>query len=180
MEKDLYSIENTDLAYGRGYVYSIQYHIVWCTKYRRSVLKDGIDEDCKVLLKDMAEEYHFGILAIEVMPDHIHLLVDVRPQFHIPDMLRILKGRTARKLFEMHPEIKKQLWSGHLWNPSYCVVTVSDRSRKQVETYIESQNEKEWGGIGRPPRDLKRLQAYHREVLDADNIKLRGGDPGAT
>ena len=180
MEKDLYSIENTDLAYGRGYVYSIQYHIVWCTKYRRSVLKDGIDEECKALLKDMAEEYHFRILATEVMPDHIHLLVDVRPQFHIPDMLRILKGRTARKLFEMHPQIKKQLWGGHLWNPSYCVVTVSDRSRKQVETYIESQKEKEWGGIGRPPRDLKRLQAYHREVLDADNIKLRGGDPGAT
>ena len=80
----------------------------------------------------------------------------------------------------MHPEIKKQLWGGHLWNPSYCIVTVSERSRQQVEHYIESQKEKEWGGIGRPPRDLARLQAYHREVLDADYIKLRSGDPEIT
>ena len=63
-----------------------------------------------------------------------------------------------------YPEIKKQLWGGHLWNPSYCVVTVSDRSREMVEAYIESQKEKEWGGRGRPPKDLARLQAYHREV----------------
>lgn len=180
MEKSIYSIENRELTYGRGHVYSLQYHIVWCAKYRRRVLKDGIDEDCKTLLKDLAEEYHFSILAMEVMPDHIHLLVDVRPQFHIPDMLRILKGGTARKLFEMHPQIKQQLWGGHLWNPSYCVVTVSDRSRKQVEEYIENQKEKEWGGIGRPPRDLERLQAYHREVLNADHIKLRGGNSQTT
>ena len=180
MGKSIYSIEKRNLTYGRGYVYSLQYHIVWCTKYRRNVLKDGIDEDCKTLLKDLAEEYHFSILAMEVMPDHIHLLVDVRPQFYIPDMLRILKGGTARKLFEMHPQIKQQLWGGHLWNPSYCVVTVSDRSCKQVEEYIENQKEKEWGGIGRPPRDLERLQAYHREVLDADYVKLRGGNPETT
>ena len=174
------NIENKDLTYGRGYVYSLQYHLVCCTKYRKKVLTGRIAEEIEASLKTTAEELGITIDVMEVMPDHIHLLVDVRPQFHIPDMLRILKGRTARKLFEMHPEIKKQLWGGHLWNPSYCVVTVSDRSRKQVETYIESQKEKEWGGIGRPPRDLERLQAYHREVLDADNIKLRGGDPGAT
>ena len=180
MEKSVYFRENMDLTYGRGYVYSLQYHIVWCTKYRRCVLKDGIDEDCESLLKDLAEEYHFRILAMEVMPDHIHLLVDVRPQFYIPDMLRILKGGTARKLFEMHPQMKKQLWGGHLWNPSYCVVTVSDRSRKQIEEYIENQKEKEWSGIGRPPRDLERLQAYHREILDADHIRLRGGNPKTT
>ena len=180
MEKNIYNIENTDLTYGRGYVYSLQYHIVWCTKYRRKVLRDGIDADCKILLWELSEEYKFTILAQEVMPDHIHLLIDASPQFCIPDMIRIMKGGIARKLFLMHPEIKKQLWGGHLWNPSYCIVTVSERSRQQVEHYIESQKEKEWGGIGRPPRDLARLQAYHREVLDADYIKLRSGDPEIT
>ena len=63
-----------------------------------------------------------------------------------------------------HPEMKGKLWGGHLWNPSYCVVTVSDRSLAQVEAYIESQKEKPWGGTGRPPRDLERLQAYHRGI----------------
>jgi ferredoxin len=56
-------------------------------------------------------------------------------------MIKIMKGGIARKLFLMYPEMKKQLWDGHLWNPSYCVVTVSDRSRDMVEHYIESQRE---------------------------------------
>ena len=164
MDNFIYNIRKSDLSYGRGYVYSLQYHIVWCTKYRRNVLKDGADSDCKELLYSLAEEYRFKIAAMEVMPDHIHLLVDATPQFCIPDMIKIMKGGIARKLFLLHPEMKKQLWGGHLWNPSYCVVTVSDRSREMVEEYIESQKEKEWGGKGRPPRDLERLQAYHREV----------------
>ena len=49
-----------------------------------------------------------------------------------------------------------------------------------VEQYIESQKEKAWGGKGRPPGDLARLQAYHREVLDADHVRLQGGDPETT
>lgn len=166
MNKDAKEIKYGDLTYGRGYVYSLRYHIVWCTKFRRKVLQNGADEDCRALLRAYAEEYRFEILAMEVMPDHIHLLLDTSPQFNIPDMIKIMKGGIARKLFQKHPEIKGRLWGGHLWNPSYCVVTVSERSRRMVEQYIESQKEKEWGGRGRPPRDLERLQAYHRGLTD--------------
>ena len=169
MEKNLYNINENTLSYGRGYVYSLQYHIVWCTKYRRNVLTAGVDDDCKRLLTDLAEEYSFRILAMEVMPDHVHVLIDAKPQFYISDMVKIIKGSLARHLFLLHPEMKKKLWGGHLWNPSYCVVTVSDRSREQVEKYIESQKEKEWSGKGRPPRDLERLRRYHREVLGAEH-----------
>ena len=91
------------------------------------------------MLRELAEEYHFKILAMEVMPDHIHLLLDCRPQFMISDMVKIMKGNTARWLFLKRPELKKSLWGGHLWNPSYCAVPVSDRSREQVETYIRNQ-----------------------------------------
>ena len=153
MEKSIYSISENGLSYGRGYVYSLQYHIVWCTKYRRKVLTAGADEDCKQLLLDLAEEYSFRIPAMEVMPDHVHVLIDAKPQFYISDMVKIMKGTLARRLFLLHPEMKEKLWGGHLWNPSYCVVTVSDRSREQVEEYIRSQKEKAWGGKGRPPRD---------------------------
>ena len=82
----MFNINNNELSYGRGYVYSLQYHLVWCTKYRKKVLKDGIDTECKEMLCDLAEEYKFQILAMEVMPDHIHLLVDCRPQFYISGM----------------------------------------------------------------------------------------------
>jgi hypothetical protein len=72
--------------------------------------------------------------------------------------------------------MKKKLWGGHLWNPSYCIVTVSERSREQVEHYIESQKEKEWGGKGRPPRDLERLQAYHRGLYNEGDVGLQSGN----
>ena len=178
MEKSIYNINESGLSYGRGYVYSLQYHIVWCTKYRRKVLTAGADEDCKQLLLDLAEEYSFRIPAMEVMPDHVHVLIDAKPQFYISDVVKIMKGILARRLFLLHPEMKEKLWGGHLWNPSYCAVTVSDRSREQVEEYIRSQKEKAWGGKGRPPRDLERLRRYHREVFDADHAVSRSGDAG--
>ena len=61
---------------------SIPCSTIWCTKYRKEVLKDGIDTECKEMLQDLAEEYKFQILAMEVMPDHIHLLVNCKPQFN--------------------------------------------------------------------------------------------------
>ena len=131
MGKDIFTIRENTLSYGRGYVYSLQYHLVWCTKYRKKVLTDGLDTECKEMLQKLAEEYRFQILAMEVMPDHIHLLVDCKPQFFISDMIKIMKGNLARQMFLVHPELKQQLWGGHLWNPSYCAVTVSDRSREQ-------------------------------------------------
>lgn len=70
------------------------------------------------------------------------MLLDCRPQFMVSDMVKILKGNTARWLFLRHPRLKETLWGGHLWNPSYCAVTVSDRSREQVEHYIQSQKER--------------------------------------
>ena len=142
MDKTAYFTEENDLTYGRGYVYSLQYHLVWCTKYRKKVLTYGIDLECRQMLEALADEYRFRITAMEVMPDHIHLLVDCRPQFYIPDMIKIMKGNMARRLFIRHPELKEQLWGGHLWNPSYCAVTVSNRSREQVERYILTQKDR--------------------------------------
>ena len=87
------------------------------------------------MLQEIAQEYQFRILAMEVMPDHIHLLLDCKPQFFISDMIKIMKGNLARQLFLAHPELKRELWGGHLWN--------SDRSREQIMAYIEGQKEKE-------------------------------------
>ena len=57
MEKEIFTIKENTLSYGRGYVYSLQYHLVWCTKYRKQVLKNGIDAECKKMLYELAEEY---------------------------------------------------------------------------------------------------------------------------
>ena len=170
MKKDMFTINKNGLSYGRGYVYSLQYHLVWCTKYRKKVLKDGIDVECKEMLESLAQEYKFQILAMEVMPDHIHLLVDCRPQFYISDMIKIMKGNLARQMFLLYPELKKELWGGHLWNPSYCAVTVSDRSREQVFAYIEGQKEK--SVKTRRKKRMKIISSYGVE-LRKQNIPIR-------
>ena len=143
MEKDIFNIDKNKLSYGRGYVYSLQYHLVWCTKYRKKVLKNGIDTECKEMLQNLAEEYKFQILAMEFLPYNINLFLYFKTHFNISYMINIINGNFARQMFLAYPELKKELWGGHLWNPSYCAITVSDRSRDQVLAYIEGQKEKE-------------------------------------
>ena len=142
MDKTIYLSMPKDVIHGRGYVYSLQYHIVWVTKYRKHIFLGGIESDVKEYLLETLKSLDMIPIAMEIMPDHIHLLVDCKPQLRLSDAIKILKGNTARWLFMAHPEIKKQLWGGHLWNPSYFVATVSDRSFKQVTEYINSQKVK--------------------------------------
>ena len=139
MDKTVYFSIPNDVTHGRGYIYSLQYHIVWVTKYRKPVFVDTIEDDVRTYLLETLQTLDMKPLAMEIMPDHIHLLVDCKPQLRLSDAIKILKGNIARWLFLAHPEIKKQLWDGHLWNPSYFVVTVSDRSLDQVKRYINSQ-----------------------------------------
>lgn len=131
-----------DVTHGRGYVYSLQYHIVWVTKYRKRIFIGDIESEVKSYLIQTLKSLDMNIIAMEIMPDHIHLLVDCKPQLKLSDAIKVLKGNTARWLFMQHPEIKKQLWGGHLWNPSYFVATVSDRTLYQIKQYIDNQRTK--------------------------------------
>jgi putative transposase len=132
-----------NVTHGRGYVYSIQYHIVWCVKYRRKVLSSDIEQSLKEILRNIAQDNNFTILECNGDLDHIHLLIDCSPQHYIPDMIKALKGVSARLLFKQYgEELKSQLWNGHLWNPSYFVATVSENTESQVKAYIQSQKEK--------------------------------------
>ena len=124
---------------GRGYVYSIQYHVVWCVKYRHKVLMGDIEIRFKEILHQIATDKGVTILEIESDCDHIHLLIDCTPQHSIPSMMKALKGVSARVLFKEFPILKKKLWGGHLWNPSYFVATVSEHTESQIREYIQNQ-----------------------------------------
>jgi putative transposase len=74
---------------------------------------------------------------------HIHLLIDCSPQHYIPDMLKALKGVSARLLMKQYgDELKSKLWGGHLWNPSYYIATVSENTESQIRQYIQNQKER--------------------------------------
>ncbi|TCZ77122.1 IS200/IS605 family transposase [Paenibacillus albiflavus] len=128
-----------EVKHGRGYVYSIQYHIVWCVKYRHKVLLGDIDIRLKEILNQIATDNGFMISEIESDCDHVYLLVDCNPQHSIPNIIKALKGVSARLLFKEFPQLKKKLWGGNLWNPSYFVATVSEHTEAQIRQYIQNQ-----------------------------------------
>lgn len=129
-----------EVTCGRGYVYSIQYHIVWCVKYRQKVLTPKIEKRLYEILNKIAEDNSFQILECNGDLDHIHLLINCSPQHYIPDMIKALKGVSARLLMkEYEEELKKKLCGGHLWNPSYFVATVSEDIEEQIRKYIQNQ-----------------------------------------
>jgi len=108
-------------------------------KYRHKILKGNVEVKLKELLYEISMENKFSIITMENDVDHIHLLIDCSPQHYIPNMIKALKGVSARRMFQCHPELKKKLWGGHLWNPSYFVATVSENTREQIENYINTQ-----------------------------------------
>lgn len=142
MNRDELFQYNNEVTHGRGYVYSLKYHIVWCTKYRKQIFVNGLESVAAGYIKETAESLDMELVAMEIMPDHVHLLVSCKPQLRLSDAIKVLKGNTARWLFLNYPEIKSKLWGGHLWNPSYFVATVSERTEEQIKTYISNQKSK--------------------------------------
>jgi putative transposase len=118
-------------------VYSCKYHVVWCPKYRRKVLVDGVDKRLKEIAQAVAEEMHFEIIEMEVMPDHVHMLVEVDPQLGIHKAVKRIKGRSSHDLREEFPWLKRRLPS--LWTNSYFVSTVGGAPLAIARRYIENQ-----------------------------------------
>lgn len=120
-------------------VYSCKYHVVWCPKYRRKVLVDGVDERLKQICQDVADELRFEIIEMEVMPDHVHMLVEVDPQFGIHRAVKRMKGRSSHDLRQEFPWLRSRIPC--LWTNSYFVSTVGGAPLEVVRRYIENQKD---------------------------------------
>jgi putative transposase len=121
----------------RNVVYSCKYHVVWTPKFRRPVLVEGVDVRLKEILCDVAAETSSDVLGMEIMPDHVHLLVEVDPQFGIHRFVKLAKGRSSRLLRREFPKLKSRLPT--LWTNSYFVSTVGGSPLAVVKQYIEDQ-----------------------------------------
>lgn len=121
----------------RHSVYNINYHMVWIPKYRRHILTGSIAERAASLIHEIAQKYHYCVLALEIMPDHVHLFCSTKPNQAPSTIIKIFKGTLARVLFREFPRLKKKLYSGHLWAPSYYVGTAGHVSAQTIKRYIE-------------------------------------------
>lgn len=121
-------------------IYSCQYHVIFCTKYRRKVLSDNIIKRMKELIIEKQNIYQYSIIELEIMPDHIHLLIDINPKIGIYNVINKIKGYTSRILREEFSELKTKLPS--LWTHSKFISTVGAASLETVKKYIEDQKGK--------------------------------------
>jgi putative transposase len=125
--------------HARTCVYNVNYHIVWSVKYRKAVLKGGIDEALKEMFKQIAADKDFTIHTMEVMPDHVHIFVSSHPKLSPSYIVKMLKGISGRWLMMRYPELKQQLWRGNLWNSSFYIETIGSVSEEAIQMYIEHQ-----------------------------------------
>ena len=128
------------MKHGRGYVYDLYYHIVWCVKYRQKVLVDDIKDDLIDIIKNICINNNYELVEINIDLDHIHMLVGLSPQNSIPVVMKTLKGVSARLLNSKHKnESSKELSGGHIWSPPYYLATTSDNIMDNIKEYIIKQ-----------------------------------------
>ena len=126
-----------DIVHIRNCVYQTAYHLVWCPKFRRQILVGDVVTTLKTLLESICKDRGWIIIALEIQPDHVHLFISFPPASSISNVVKILKGSTARLLFLRHPSITEKLWGGHLWSPSYYAGTAGSVSAETIQKYIE-------------------------------------------
>ena len=135
-------IKNTAKEYrsDKHLVFSCQYHVIFCPKYRRSVLVGEIEQRLKELILEKQEEYGYVVLDMEVMPDHVHLLLDVNPKVGIYRVVSKIKGYTSNQLRKEFPSLKKKIPT--LWTLSRFIASVGSVTLDVVKQYIEEQKYK--------------------------------------
>jgi len=132
-------IENTSKQYNKEehLVYSCQYHVVFCPKYKRKVLTGEVEMRLKELIIEKQEEYQFKIIEMEIMPDHVHLLLDIHPKMGVYNVLNKIKGYTSNVIRKEFPKVKSRIPT--LWTRSKFISTVGSVSLDVVKKYIEEQ-----------------------------------------
>jgi len=118
-------------------MYYCKYHVVWCSKYRRKVLVGDIETRLKEIINQVCEEINVEIIEMEIMPNHVHLLIEVDPQYGVHKAIKLMKGRSSFILRNEFKELTTKLPT--LWTNSYFISTVGSTPKSIIKQYIESQ-----------------------------------------
>ena len=126
-----------DYRYGSHTVFKIQYHFVFVTKYRYPVLKGDVGLRTRELIRETCEAFEIDILKGVISKDHVHLLLSAPPHISASDIMRRVKGRSASKLFESFPGLRKRFWGRHLWARGFFCVTSGEVTESMIKNYLE-------------------------------------------
>ncbi len=124
-------------------VYDIKYHVVWITKYRKPVISKDIGVRLRELIRQICSSMDIQIIKGHVSRDHVHVMMSVPPYVSVSQMMKRIKGRTSRKLFDEYRGLKKALWGQHLWARGYFAATTGNVTDEVIIKYIEEQSKME-------------------------------------
>jgi len=121
-------------------VYNINYHIVFCPKYRHKVIKDDVAEAIKDVVQEICATYGYDLIQMEAMPDHLHIFLSAPPTVAPTENVKRLKSITANRIFAAFPALKKRyFWGSGFWSRGYYIGTAGNVSAETIRKYIEAQ-----------------------------------------
>jgi putative transposase len=124
-------------------VYDLKYHIVWITKYRKSVLFGNVGIRVRELIREICKTMDVDIIKGHVSKDHVHLFVSISPYHSVSQIMGRIKGKTSRKLLSENRELAKKFWGRHLWARGYFVASSGNVTDEIIAQYIELQDVEE-------------------------------------
>jgi putative transposase len=124
-------------------IWQCKYHVVWCPKYRYRVLKGEVKTQMEEVLRSLCEWKGVGIVEMNVQEDHVHMILEVPPKRSVSEVMGILKGKSAIKMFKSFAGLKKKpYWGNHFWSRGYCVSTIG-LDEEKVRKYVKYQEDHE-------------------------------------
>lgn len=128
------------LIHARTSVTDFNFHLVFVTKYRKQMFTDDEKRNqLKTILQSIADYKGITIQSMEIMSDHVHLMISFPPKFAASDVVKSFKGASAREWFRRYPNDRQKLWKGHLWSNTFFMSTIGNVSKDVVDNYIKNQ-----------------------------------------
>lgn len=123
-------------------VFLLQYHLVMCVKYRRSVIDDEVSARLRQIFEKIAPAYHITVTEWNHDMDHVHVLFRAQPHSEISKFLNAYKSASSRLIKKEFPSIRQRLWKEMFWSKSYCLLTTGGAAADIIKAYIQSQGER--------------------------------------
>lgn len=123
-------------------VFSMYYHLVLVTKYRRKVIDKNVSFRLREIFDYIAINYNISVAEWNDDKDHIHILFKAQPNSELSKFINAYKSASSRLIKKEYPQIKEKLWKEYFWSRSFCLMTTGEVTIDIIKEYIESQGDK--------------------------------------
>nr|VFK79562.1 MAG: putative transposase [Candidatus Kentron sp. SD] len=118
-------------------VHDLKVHLIWITKYRYTVLVNGVEPRARDIIRQVCDQNGINIIKGAVSKNHVHLYISYPPKLSVSDMVKWFKGRTSRKLQEEFPQLSKKYWGKHFLAIGYAAFSSGHVTDEMIKEYLE-------------------------------------------